>query len=667
MQPELITGKIQAPSPELLMATTRESDPIADLVAITVGPILVMLMVGSLVFFLIEVLYAGQYEGRLLHTMFFFVFGAVLIARLSIREGHAYASLYAAGLGAACFIAMMTFVEYPRGPMRALGPVLNIALMAIVWWSAHKLTWDCTHLDEDRKASGRGVLAAAGWDDGSRDPGSPSDDTDTEPKDIKKRKETPGFIGWVEKWRAYRDAQRKKPHTPGVWVLYFALAAVPLFALGQSLVDPADADRRRATFLQMAVYVGSALGLLVTTSLLGLRKYLQERNARVPAIMTYGWLGLGGGLIVAFLVVGAFLPRPHSETSWFGMSRAGSADRDASRYAAIRDANAGKGDGAAGQKTEPGKGKNSASSGNSGGNKGEKQSGSSKGDPGSGGQRSGGKDGNSSSKSPGASKGQGNDTQNEGDKSSNKKDAGGKNATQGEKSGSAGSDSHQPQRSDDGESGEAGDSDSAGSESGSSAPSQLGQSLEAVSEFIRWVVWILVVVVVIVAVVVFVLKWLSPFTQWARSLLDWLRGLFTRAPKGPRGRAGDDTKSEAGPERPPPFASFENPFSDNSVKHRDPAELVAYTFAALDAWAWDRDRGRKPGETPLEFAARLGHDFERLDEPAYQAAQLYVRVLYSRSSPPTDTLATLESLWDQMEAAPARRNVRAALIPDDSD
>ena len=650
------------------MAMTRESDPVADLVAVTVGPVLVMLMVGSLVFFLIEVLYAGNYPGRLLYTMFFFVLGAVLIARIAIREGRAYAGLYAAGLGGACFVAMMTYVEYPKGPMRSLGPVLNVALMALVWWSAHKLTWDCTHLDENRKASGRGVLAAAGLDDGSRGTGQPTEEDEPEPKEVKKsRKPAPGFVGWVERWRDYREAQTKKPHTPGVWVLYFALAAIPLFALGQSLINSDDAERRRATFLQMAVYVGSALGLLVTTSLLGLRKYLEERSARVPAVMTYGWLGLGAGLIVLFLAVGALLPRPHSETPWFGMSRAGSSDRDASQYAVVRDANAGKGDGAAGQKTEAGDGKNSAKGGKEGGNKGEKGSGGGKGDQGSGGQQDGGKNGNSQGKQSGNSKDQGNDAKSGAEKSKDRKDAGGKNATQGEKGqSSSGSTSEKSNDANDGgESRDADDGDSGGSEESSSGPSQIGQMLESIGGFIKWVVWILVAIAVIVGVVLFVLKGLAPFTNWAKNLLDWLRGLFARPPKEPSGPTGADEADTSESDRPPPFASFDNPFNDGTAKRRDPAELVAYTFAALDAWAWERDLGREPGETPLEFAARLGHEFERLDEPAYRAANLYVRVLYSRSSLPADTLPTLEALWDQMEAAPARRNVRAALIPDD--
>ncbi|HET6575816.1 MAG TPA: hypothetical protein VFG68_19600, partial [Fimbriiglobus sp.] len=357
------------------MASDRESSAsLIDISAVVVSPALVMLMVGSLTFFLITVLYQGAYPDRLLYTFFFFVFGAVLIARISIRFGRAYAGLYAVGLGGACFLAMFAFVTYPPGIMKALGPLINLGLMALVWWSADKLTWDCTHFDDDRKASGKGVLAAAGLDQETGVRGQESEEVEVNPERKRRGKQKP--VGWLEKLQVYRDVQRKKAHTPGVWVLYFSLAALPLFALGQSLIDPADTATRRATLLQMAVYVGSGLGLLVTTTLFGLKRYLEQRGARIPPVMVGGWLGLGAGLIVVFLVVGMALPRPHSETPWFGMKRTSKGDREASRYAQVNDGSAGKGEGAAGKKTQAGDGKNSAKGGKKGGgNSGEKGSG----------------------------------------------------------------------------------------------------------------------------------------------------------------------------------------------------------------------------------------------------------------------------------------------------
>lgn len=612
-------------------ATTK----LIDLAVEWVSPVLVMLMVGSLVFFLTEVGYRGEYPGRMLYTLFFFVAGCVLIARLSIQESRSYATLYALGLGFATCLAIVRWsIDHP------VGLVGSLLLMPLIWWAADLLTWDCTHFEEGRKASGRGLLAAAGLDEAAGN--EPEDDPAPEPK-----REPTTFL---EKWEAYREQRRRKPHTPGVWVLYFALAALPVFALGQSLVDPADAARRRATFLDMAVYIGSALGLLVTTSLMGLRRYLEERGAKVPAALTLGWMGLGGGLILAFLVVGALLPRPHSETPWFGASRAGNREpsRSASKNAAVRDGSAGKGEGAAGTKTQKGDGKASAKGGEQkGGAAGEKGGGGGKGQSQGGGQKQQGKGGEKSDdpkgeKSEDQPDGKddqpGRDDQRKGSQAKDdRQQSGDRQGQKGEQSRDATDDEQPP-----------------GEDTGPSAAERLGQALETVGSLVRWVVWAVIALAVVAAVVYFLVKGLAPFTDWARRLLDWWRSLFARKPAAGGGPAGE--QEAAAVDRPPPFLDFRDPFADGSARRKPAAELVTYTFAALDSWAWDRDRGRKPGETPAEFAIRLGHEFEPLDEPGFKLADLYARVLYARGQLPADAKKSLAAVWEAFGAArPPRR------------
>src|SRR5262249_22492887 len=154
-----------------------------------------------------------------------------------------------------------------------------------------------------------------------------ADEEDNKPVD-------PGPIGWIQRYLRWRNAQDKKAHTPGVWVVYFALAALPIFGLGQSLIPVEQKDSRHFSFWLMIVYVGSALGLLVTTAFLGLRRYLKQRKLQIPASMAGLWLGLGGGVILLFLTIAAVLPRPASETPIVDISGAtGSKDRDASQYA----------------------------------------------------------------------------------------------------------------------------------------------------------------------------------------------------------------------------------------------------------------------------------------------------------------------------------------------
>ena len=169
--------------------------------------------------------------------------------------------------------------------------------MLLIWWSAHKLTWDCTHIDEkaegcrSRAALGRRAGRGRGdrrQESGVREPQSREPKRGVSPPKSrsKKKKKKPrhdsrcGTGSSGTRSTARRSATA--PHTPGVWVIYFALAALPLFALGQSLIDPRDDKRRQATFLQMVGVRRQRPGLLVTTSLLGLRRYLRQRKAKIP-------------------------------------------------------------------------------------------------------------------------------------------------------------------------------------------------------------------------------------------------------------------------------------------------------------------------------------------------------------------------------------------------
>ena len=636
---------LPAESPPLTDSRDLPATAVVDLAAVVAAPAFVMGMVASLVFFLIEVIYRGAYSGRLVWTFGFFVFGAVLIARISIQQSRAVASMYGLGLGAACFVAMLQFVDYPPGPMATLGPAVNLALMALVWFCADRLTWDCTHFDSARKASGRGLLAASGLEStrrsGSKFDAAASEDDESEP--------VPGST-WLERYHEYRRRRKEKPHTPGTWVLYFALAALPLFALGQSLIPSDDSARRATTFWCMAGYIGSALMLLVTTSLMGLRRYLEERGARIPPALTYGWLGLGAGLVVLFLAVGAVLPRPHSETPLVDLGTTSKGDRRASDYAVVRDSNAGKGDGAKGSKTESGKsGPADANSKKAGGAAGKNNSG------GSGDQKSG-KGGDSKGDSKGSDKG-GDQGKGDGDKSQQQ----GKQSKSQDQSKGDGKKAEGEQNKQDGEQDKqdgdkrGGDKpperDDGGSKQSSSSPPRISKILEPVAGFLRYLVWIVVALAVIAAVVYFCLKGLAPFTHWAQSLLDWFRSLFGRKARESRSNDVEVAAPEERGRANPPFDEFTNPFRPGTPR-RDYPGLVRYTFSALEAWAEDRGAPRLAEETPREFAVRLGHAVEELDEPGYAVAELYTRTAYGRSAPASRPAAPLEALWSALEAAP---------------
>ena len=616
-----------------------------DFVAIVLSPVLIMLMVGSLVFFLIEVLQQGKFEGRLHYTFFFFVIATVLVARISIEQGSKKAIFYGIGLGAACFIAMMAFVEYNTALFKVLGPIINLALMALVWWSAHKLTWDCTHLDEDAKASGRGVLAAVGLDttksttdsDDAKqyDPDRSSTATRKKKKTVD-RFEEPEKIGLWQRYQQYRDWRKKKPHTPGVWVLYFALAAIPLYGLGQAMIPGDDAARRGNTFWQMATYIAAALGLLMTTTLLGLKRYLEARNASIPTPLTVAWLGLGGMLVVLFIGVAAILPRPHSETPLYSFDN-GKKGKKASQYSQVNDKSAGEGQGAKGQKTEAGDGKSNAKGGKEGGQgKGESKSG-------SGGQ----KQGNTSGNKQGEKSNGNSDKGKQGEKSNgpNNKQQDDQKAKQGEKQEGKQDDANKSEG--DADKTDDKDKDEEGNDNKSETMQNLTKALESVSDVVKWIIWIAIALLVIVGGGYLFLKHASNFSEWAKGLLDWFRNLFGKKKVAAVGAVAEAEAAKL-VERPPPFDDFTNPFTDGTYKTQSAEELTAYSFAALESWAWDNASPRTANETPREFVQRLAEDFPGLHDSGTMLAELVVRMQFSPAPLPKGAKAQLKQFWDTL-------------------
>ena len=297
----------------------RLQKTLADYVTIAVSPVLIMMLVGSLVFFLQEVFYQGRYDSRVNIILGLFVMAIVLIGRISIEGGNERAVLFAVPLAIVVGLAIGKFSG---------GGWLHWGLMALCWWSAHKLTWDCTVIDEDKDASGQGLLQIVGLD------GKGQTEFETPEKVPGEEKEAaPSYAPVTASWEA-EEKKKRKPHAPGVWIVYFSLAALPLFGIGQRFIPMADVESRRHAFTLLLVYVASGLGLLLTTSFLGLRRYLRQRQVEMPPSMAAVWIASGGVLIAVLLLFAALLPRPAAE---YAISKVplsfGSPQRKSSKYA----------------------------------------------------------------------------------------------------------------------------------------------------------------------------------------------------------------------------------------------------------------------------------------------------------------------------------------------
>jgi hypothetical protein len=250
---------------------SKPRQTVADYMVIALSPVLIMALVGSLCFFLIEVFYRGQMIGGVCWVMAWFVIGIVLVSRIAIETSTEHAMVFGLGLAAATSLYM--YRTQPSSP-------LGMLLLAVVWFCAHKLVWDCTLIDDDQDSSGRGLLQKADA---------------PEPKTVRKG---------------------SAPHSPGRWVVYFSLAALPLFGVGQMLLPGDAAAARRIGFGLLAIYLAAALGLLVTTSFLGLRRYLRQRHLTMPPAIAVAWLKFGAGVACILLIGAVFLPRPGANAAW---------------------------------------------------------------------------------------------------------------------------------------------------------------------------------------------------------------------------------------------------------------------------------------------------------------------------------------------------------------
>lgn len=675
------------------MGVKRFDKTLGDYVAIAICPALIMTLVGSLVFFLIEILYRGGYPERLQHVFACFIFAAVLIARISM-----YNPVTAVGLGTAlggsALLCLHVFVEFPKNhPLYNFTFFVNLAMLGIVWWCSHKLTWDCTFIDERHEAGGEGLLDAAGLDSSNNSEADGSADAVADDGDAK----SPPT--WGDRLMRYLRERKNRPHTPGVWVVYFSLAALPLFGLGQLLMVSAGPAQRGYVFKLLAVYVASGLGLLLATTYLGLRRYLRQRKLKMPASMTAVWLALGAGLILALLGVGMILPRPSPDsalTKW--MNQAVSPKLKASKNAVLRDG-AGKGEGSAskntkgdpqakpgsgqqagkeGNKSKPGQdpstsGKGNNQSGGSGGNK--SQSGQSQGDSRqskqnqSGDQRASSQQGKQGEGSKDNQPNGGNEDQQKGDQSNrgdgNKqangqdqagreddRKRGGNQSPDKKNAGQSSSSSDENQQNNPQDQEKTDEDNSAGGDSpdNDNARDMFNHAPEFGGTIASILKWIVIAIGVLIGGY-FLLKALANFMPWARGVLDWLRNLWESLFGGQRSAEAitSAAAAEALPETPPPFASFGNPFLDGSAARMTPEQLVRYSFAALESWAWEQRMGRKPEETPLEFAERIGEQAPKMANDLKRLGSLYAFAAYARGKLPASSVESLQQFWQRLE------------------
>lgn len=632
------------------LTPVRTDRSIHDLLLRVIGPILVMLMVGSLVYLMIEVFYRGPHDGRLRWVFGLFTLATVLVSRIAIEDGLERASLFGFGLGIATLITGMRLVDFDYGPLFIMEPLVLGLFILVVMWSANRLTWDCTLIDESRDVSAIGLI------------------------DIVKRKLTMSNSAEDARQRVSddysKDAQAtqdsnkllfvlfagsKTRNTPGLWVLYFSLAAFPIFGVGQWFIQRDSESGYWWIFLLFAIYLGSGLGLLMLTSVLGLERYLKKRGAQMPAAVMRNWILVGAMFALAIMLAVVVMPRPDlSSQLERSLAFLTNPDRNPSKLAIGKDGQR-EGERPAGNKVNDDPKAPPANVKNKNGKNPSGQNGNSKKTPG---QKKGDANSSSSSKSSQGSQSDSRDSNSQSSREQETDSRQNKRPSQSENDNKKKAENGNPpqrQPANDANKPEAknknGDRNAAAkipnrkpaNANNNQPPDRQGRKAPAqpsppTSKFLsnagRYLSYFLGLVILAILIWMF-----------RKEFAEFWNQLFQKKAKEPTPK----TELLAEPKKAVPgFGAFREPFKSGLAAKWSNAQIIQYTFSALEAWAHDRQHPRDDDQTPFEFANELAGLNEAISLEARQLADLHGRCLFGGGSVSKTETMRLAKLWNLM-------------------
>ncbi|HNR30292.1 MAG TPA: DUF4129 domain-containing protein [Candidatus Hydrogenedentes bacterium] len=309
---------------------------VTDLLIDGLTPLMILIMVYSVIFFLLDVryVYTAVHDSNLRVVAFFFVLGVVALNRLIARDGSNESILYIVTLaGSVGMYTLATTSMFGVGSVSRnfmndnpwLASGFNMVLVALIWWLVNRLTHECC-VDENLTAGDIGILRGTalrvqramrreplpatkdrrwGYDTAEEaatgplygiEPFDPSTD-----HTVEKPKLPPAPIAPVK---------RLPKRHPGISILLVSVPVLFIFAIGLPVVRHGGERWVRAGMFYMGVYCAAALMLLMLTSLGGLRAYFQTRNIRIPAGIGPFWVGLGVVMIVLVLAGALQMPLP---------------------------------------------------------------------------------------------------------------------------------------------------------------------------------------------------------------------------------------------------------------------------------------------------------------------------------------------------------------------
>jgi hypothetical protein len=651
-----------------------------DFFLAAIAPVFIIGMIGSLVYFIIMVCYEGPFIVRLMWILGLYTVAAVLIARIAIEQSRQLAFAYMFALGGATLFVAPQFLTV-TGPLAFLSFPILLGLLVLVAVLADRITFDCTSMNEQVQSTGVGLLQSLGLVQSER--------KQVEPKTVVK---LPSDQAPMDSKRKTSSSKRK--HNPGVWVLYFALLALPMFGLGQlAIQNPLD---RRWAFTFLFFYLLSSMFLLVLISLLSLRKYLRERGVPMETSFAVRWLAIGMTSVFLVLFVLSLLPLPsHSLLSMDLPFRITSRDDlRANKWGWGREGAKGKGpqqgkpddvqpqdpqqanqEGAEkGQGEAAGEKKDGKQDG-----KGPSDGGSQKGDS----KRADSKradskqadskqtDSKQTDTNPSGEVKSGGEKQSEPNGEKSEEDSkgqeqkppqnkdGDQRKDQNDRKENAAKDPEKREPQQQGEKPVAKENDAAKQEKPKEAPEQQEQQQQqgqqqAPSMSIQWnlsaaVQWVMMLIFLILAIV-FGMKYRKELYQSFRSFLDWLNALLGRKRNSliPADSVVEDAVTLA--DLYPPFNSFANPFASGSGWSRE--QMVRHMYRAVMSWGYERRIVRRDDETPEEFVRRLARRFPEQQERFSMLGIFYNRIAYARGKIGSSEIKPMAELWSWLSATP---------------
>jgi hypothetical protein len=255
-------------------------------------PLAIFGLLGCLLYYLIDLRAAvgGQFAGMLRWVCFWFLLAAIGITRLRVKYGTAALALpYVFGLAATTGLVVWYFT-FAEGAMAArfnewgaaFSLVFNFALVGLIWWTAYKVTRECTLTENVAASLDQGFLA----DLAGPAPRAPA---------------RPGG----------RPASGPPARHPGRVILWVAAVAVLSVGLGARAMG--DHSRFAAhAFWCLVGFVFFALILLTLTNLSAIRMDVRRRRIVMSRSLTPTWIIASLALVLLVTLASSFIPRPGS-------------------------------------------------------------------------------------------------------------------------------------------------------------------------------------------------------------------------------------------------------------------------------------------------------------------------------------------------------------------